>query len=54
MTADEIKKYKLGGIGSTHGRTERYIYCSVEKNGRKRLLGRPKRRWKRLFLCLKR
>ena len=45
MIAEAIKKDKLGGTGGTHGRTEKYIYCLVEICGRKRLLGRTKRRW---------
>jgi len=54
MIADEIKKYKLGGTGGTHGRTQRYIYCSVEKKMEgKGCLEDLNVDGKRLFLCLK-
>jgi hypothetical protein len=52
MIAGEIK-YKLGGTCGTHGRTENYIYCFVENYGRKKLLGRPKRRWGGIIDVLK-
>jgi hypothetical protein len=36
------------------GETEKYIYCLVENHGRKRLLGRPKRRWETIICVFKR
>jgi hypothetical protein len=53
MAAYEIKKDKLGGTDGTHGRTEKYIYYLVETHGRKRLLGRPKRRWEKIIFVFK-
>jgi hypothetical protein len=53
MTADKIKKNKLGGTGGTHGRTEKYVYCLVENNRKKSLLGRPKRRFEEIIFVFK-
>jgi len=49
MTANEIKKDKLGGTSGTHRRTEKFVYCLVEIRGTKGLLGRPERRWEEII-----
>jgi hypothetical protein len=43
---DQVKDVEVGGTCSTHGRDEKCIQYLGWKTEGKRLLGRPKRRWK--------